>query len=138
MTNDPSHSYHYGVVRRALEIIDATGGAGPSLEDLAAAMDMSPAHLQRVFSRWAGLSPKRYGQYLALDHAKTLLRERFTTLETAQITGLSGTGRLHVILYHDVEPERPGYSEDRCGIDQPCEPDQQRDRGAEGGDDDQP
>lgn len=92
---DPSESYHYGVVRRALDIIDAHPGGSPALDDLAAEMQMSPAHLQRVFSRWAGLSPKRYGQYLTLDHAKALLRDRFTTLDTAQLTGLSGTGRLH-------------------------------------------
>ncbi|WP_417723057.1 methylated-DNA--[protein]-cysteine S-methyltransferase [Salipiger sp.] len=86
--------YHFHVMRRAIDLIDE---AGPSatLEDLAAAMDMSPAHFQRVFSRWAGVSPKRYQQYLTLGHAKALLEERFTTLETAHATGLSGGGRLH-------------------------------------------
>ncbi len=93
--NNPDDAYHFGVVRRAIEIIDASEGSGPSLEALAQAMAMSPAHLQRVFSRWAGLSPKKYSQYLALDHAKTLLRENFTTLDVADMTGFSGTGRLH-------------------------------------------
>ena len=58
-------------------------------------MQMSPAHFQRLFSAWVGVSPKRYQQYLALGHAKTLLRDHFTTLETADVVGLSGSGRLH-------------------------------------------
>lgn len=85
-------------MRRAIETIDAadTHGTTPlSLEALAAQMDMSPAHFQRLFSSWVGVSPKRYQQYLALGHAKTLLRDRFTTLATADAVGLSGSGRLH-------------------------------------------
>ncbi len=86
--------YHYGVMRRAIEMIDA-GGEALTLEQLAARMDMSPAHFQRLFSAWVGVSPKRYQQYLTLGHARTLLRERFTTLEASHSLGLSGTGRLH-------------------------------------------
>ncbi|WP_121061589.1 methylated-DNA--[protein]-cysteine S-methyltransferase [Chachezhania antarctica] len=90
-------SYHFHVMRRAIDLIDEADRAGAqmTLEDLARRMDMSPAHFQRLFSSWVGVSPKRYQQYLALGHAKTLLRERFTTLETAHSLGLSGTGRLH-------------------------------------------
>ncbi|MCE8539322.1 bifunctional helix-turn-helix domain-containing protein/methylated-DNA--[protein]-cysteine S-methyltransferase [Ruegeria pomeroyi] len=86
--------YHYGVIRRAIELIDA-GGETMSLDDLATRMNMSPAHFQRIFSRWVGVSPKKYQQYLTLGHAKALLAERFTLLEAAQNVGLSGTGRLH-------------------------------------------
>ncbi|MFT7595784.1 MAG: AraC family transcriptional regulator of adaptative response [Paracoccaceae bacterium] len=86
--------YHYGVMRRAIDLIDQ-GDAALTLEELAAQMDMSPAHFQRLFSRWVGVSPKRYQQYLTLGHAKTLLRERFTTLQASHATGLSGGGRLH-------------------------------------------
>ena len=86
--------YHYQVMRRALDLIDAAEGTIP-LDDLAAQMGMSPAHFQRLFSAWVGVSPKRYQQYLALGHAKALLAERFTTLETAHNAGLTGTGRLH-------------------------------------------
>lgn len=87
-------AYHYKVIRRAIDQIDAAE-TQVSLEDIAADMGMSPAHFQRVFSRWVGVSPKRYQQYLTLDHAKTLLRERFTTLEASHAVGLSGSGRLH-------------------------------------------
>lgn len=87
--------YHYNVIRRAIDEIDASGGEPLALDALAAKMDMSPAHFQRVFSRWVGVSPKRYQQFLTLGHAKILLAERFSTLETAQSVGLSGQGRLH-------------------------------------------
>jgi AraC family transcriptional regulator of adaptative response/methylated-DNA-[protein]-cysteine methyltransferase len=86
--------YHYGVVRRAIELIDQNDES-LSLDDLAARMGMSPAHFQRVFSAWVGVSPKRYRQYLALGHAKALLANRFTTLAAAHGSGLSGSGRLH-------------------------------------------
>lgn len=88
-----SEPYHYAVIGRALEEIDRDPSL--SLEALAARMDMSAAHFQRVFSAWVGVSPKRYQQYLALDHARALLADRFTVLETAHATGLSGGGRLH-------------------------------------------
>ncbi len=90
----PEQGYHYGVMRRAIEVIDQ-GGGELTLDDLAAQMDMSPAHFQRLFSRWVGVSPKRYQQYLTLGHAKSMLRDHFTTLETSLATGLSGSGRLH-------------------------------------------
>lgn len=86
--------YHYQVMRRALDLIDESEGT-LALDDLAAKMGMSPAHFQRLFSAWVGVSPKRYQQYLALGHAKALLAGRFTTLETAIGAGLTGTGRLH-------------------------------------------
>ncbi len=90
--------YHYHVMRRAIDAIDAIDEQAEtplSLETLAAVMNMSPAHFQRVFSRWVGVSPKRYQQYLTLGHAKTLLRDHFSTLATADAVGLSGGGRLH-------------------------------------------
>jgi AraC family transcriptional regulator of adaptative response/methylated-DNA-[protein]-cysteine methyltransferase len=95
MTDTSEQAYHYGIVKRAIEMIDQADGAVVSLEDLAAKMQMSPAHFQRVFSRWVGVSPKRYQQYLTLDHAKVLLKENFTMLEAADEVGLSGSGRLH-------------------------------------------
>jgi AraC family transcriptional regulator, regulatory protein of adaptative response / methylated-DNA-[protein]-cysteine methyltransferase len=86
--------YHYGVMRRAIALIDQ-GGTAMTLEQLAAQMDMSAGHFQRLFSQWAGVSPKRYQQYLTLGHAKALLREKFTTLQASHASGLSGSGRLH-------------------------------------------
>lgn len=93
MQNDDR--YHYNVIRRALDEIDAAGETPLGLDELAGRIGMSPAHFQRLFSAWVGVSPKRYQQYLALDQARTLLRERFTTLAVADAVGLSGGGRLH-------------------------------------------
>lgn len=98
ITEQDETGYHFNVMRRAIELIDQNqrdGGDSLSLEELAAQMDMSPAHFQRLFSRWVGVSPKKFQQYLRLGYAKTLLRDRFTTLATAHAVGLSGSGRLH-------------------------------------------
>lgn len=103
---DTDSSYHFNVMRRAIDEIDAADDS-LSLETLAARMNMSPAHFQRLFSHWVGVSPKRYQQYLALDHARHLLRDRFTTLETAGSVGLSGPGRLHD-LFVKWEAMSPG------------------------------
>ncbi|MDF1727419.1 MAG: bifunctional helix-turn-helix domain-containing protein/methylated-DNA--[protein]-cysteine S-methyltransferase [Sulfitobacter sp.] len=90
----PDQGYHFHIMRRAIDLID--GAEAPlSLEALAAAMDMSPAHFQRLFSAWVGVSPKRYQQYLMLGQAKEMLRDSATTLNAAHEVGLSGTGRLH-------------------------------------------
>ncbi len=88
------NSYHYQVIRRAIDAIDQADHP-LSLDDLAQDMGFSPTHFQRIFSAWVGVSPKKYQQYLTLEHAKTLLRDRFTVLDVAQSVGLSGTSRLH-------------------------------------------
>jgi AraC family transcriptional regulator of adaptative response/methylated-DNA-[protein]-cysteine methyltransferase len=103
---EQSDRYHYHVIRRALDAIDQSP-TPLTLDGLAAAMNMSPAHFQRVFSRWVGVSPKRYQQYLRLDHAKTMLAENFTTLATTDAVGLSGSGRLHD-LFLKWEAMSPG------------------------------
>jgi AraC family transcriptional regulator of adaptative response/methylated-DNA-[protein]-cysteine methyltransferase len=86
--------YHYNVIRRAIDLIDAAALPLP-LETLATDLGMSPHHLQKLFTQWAGVSPKRFQQYLTLGHAKALIDNRHTMLDTADATGLSGTGRLH-------------------------------------------
>ena len=98
MNTHPESCYHYNVIARAIKIIDDAGGRPLPLDELAGRMNMGAAHFQRLFSRWAGVSPKRYQQYLALDHARTLLRERATLIETSSAVGLSGPGRLHDLL----------------------------------------
>ena len=98
--------YHYHVMRRAIDLIDQAEDP-LSLADLATQMKMSPAHFQRLFTQWAGVSPKRYQQYLALGHAKDLLSQHFTTLDTAHELGLSGSGRLHD-LFQRWESMSPG------------------------------
>jgi AraC family transcriptional regulator, regulatory protein of adaptative response / methylated-DNA-[protein]-cysteine methyltransferase len=107
--------YHYSVIARALAIID---DAGPSLtlDTLAQRMKMSPAHFQRIFSQWVGVSPKKYQQYLTLDHARRLLTDRFTVLDAALEAGLSGSGRLHD-LFLTWEAMSPGdYAKGGAGL----------------------
>jgi AraC family transcriptional regulator of adaptative response/methylated-DNA-[protein]-cysteine methyltransferase len=99
-------AYHYHVIRRALDAIDAAERE-LSLEDLAARLGMSAAHFQRVFSRWVGVSPKRYQQYLALGHARARLAAGASVAEAAEAAGLSGGGRLHD-LFLRWEAMRPG------------------------------
>lgn len=94
MTAEPNQSYHFHVMRRAIDLIDSAEEP-LSLNALATDMQMSPAHFQRLFTQWVGVSPKRYQQYLALGYAKELLAQQFTTLGTAHELGLSGSGRLH-------------------------------------------
>ncbi len=109
-------SYHYGVVARAIKILDDIGGTPMPLDALAAELAMSPAHLQRVFTQWAGVSPKRYQQYLALGLARQLLADRATVMETAAATGLSGGGRLHD-LFLRWEAMAPGvYARRGAGL----------------------
>ena len=113
--SDVEQGYHYNVMRRAIESIDA-GGEAKSLEVLAGEMGMSPAHFQRLFTKWAGVSPKRFQQYLTLGHAKVLLHDHFTTLETSNAVGLSGSGRLHD-LFLRWEAMSPGeYARKGAGL----------------------
>jgi AraC family transcriptional regulator of adaptative response/methylated-DNA-[protein]-cysteine methyltransferase len=115
MTAEPQQGYHYHVIRRAIEVIDTAEGP-LTLAELAERMRMSPAHFQRVFTRWVGVSPKRYQQYLAIGQARALLAERFTTLEAAEALGLSGPGRLHD-LFLRWEAMRPGeYARRGAGL----------------------
>jgi len=92
---------HYETVARAITWLHAHTHEQPSLEELAAAVHLSPSHLQRVFSRWVGLSPKRFLQFLTHEQAKVRLRQPgadVDTLSVAADVGLSGPGRLHALM----------------------------------------
>jgi AraC family transcriptional regulator, regulatory protein of adaptative response / methylated-DNA-[protein]-cysteine methyltransferase len=113
--DDLQGAYHYRLIARALREMDA-GGPGLTLEALAGRMGMSAAHFQRVFSAWVGVSPKRYQQYLVLDHARALLRQRMTVLEAADAAGLSAPSRLHD-LFLTWEAMAPGdYAKGGAGL----------------------
>ncbi len=108
--------YHYAVMARAIDLIDTHKGEPLSLADLADELGMSASHVQRVFSTWVGVSPKRYQQFLALDHARQMLRENFTTLAVADAVGLSGSSRLHD-LFLRWEAMTPGdYARQGAGL----------------------
>jgi AraC family transcriptional regulator, regulatory protein of adaptative response / methylated-DNA-[protein]-cysteine methyltransferase len=85
----------YARVRAALAFCTERWRDQPPLERIAAEVGLSPAHFQRLFTRWAGLSPKAFLQAITLDHAKAMLEASESVLDTAYEVGLSGPGRLH-------------------------------------------
>jgi len=85
----------YDTVRRVIEKISLDYREQPSLEALAAEVGETPTSLQKLFTRWAGLSPKGFLQAVTLDHARRLLDAGLPLLETAYEVGMSGPGRLH-------------------------------------------
>src|SRR5213080_1426354 len=85
----------YGRIEKAINYLTEHFLDQPDLETIARAVHMSEYHFQRVFSRWAGLSPKRFLQLLTLEHAKEQLLDSKAVLETSLDSGLSSPGRLH-------------------------------------------
>lgn len=99
---------NYNRIAEAIEYIQKNFTAQPSLEEIAKKVHLSPFHFQKLFTDWAGVSPKKFLQFISVQHAKNLLHSSPTTLfETAHKTGLSGTGRLHD-LFVKIEEMTPG------------------------------
>ncbi|MFD2098163.1 bifunctional helix-turn-helix domain-containing protein/methylated-DNA--[protein]-cysteine S-methyltransferase [Flagellimonas iocasae] len=100
--------YDYDRIAKAIEFISSNFKEQPSLNEIAESVHLSPYHFQRLFTDWAGVSPKKFMQYISIEYAKQLLKEKQATLfDTAQETGLSGTGRLHD-LFITIEGMTPG------------------------------
>lgn len=97
----------YEIVRAVIEKISLDYRDQPSLDALAAEIGDTPTGLQKLFTRWAGLSPKSFLQAVTLDHARRLLDEGTPLLETAYEVGMSGPGRLHD-LFVTHEAMSPG------------------------------
>lgn len=104
----------YDVVRRAIEYIVDNWRDQPSLDDIARVVGLKPLALQRLFTRWAGLSPKAFVQALTLDRARTLLADSASVLDATYEVGLSGPGRLHD-LFVTHEAMTPGDYKARGG-----------------------
>lgn len=101
-------SLDFARIAEAIEYIRSNFKAQPGLDEVAEKVCLSPAHFQRLFTRWAGVSPKKFLQYMSVEYAKTVLQEGQATLfDTAYETGLSGTGRLHD-LFVQIEGMTPG------------------------------
>ena len=96
----------YGRVERAIRYLESHFLEQPGLEDIARATGLSAFHFQRLFSRWAGISPKRFLQFLTAEYARGLLRESPSVLDAAYEAGLSGPGRLHdlIVTIHAATP----------------------------------
>lgn len=98
---------NYNRIAEAIEYIKTNFKEQPNLDEVARKVHVSPFHFQRLFSEWAGTSPKKFLQFTTIEYAKSLLKENYATLfETAHETGLSGTGRLHD-LFINIEGMTP-------------------------------
>lgn len=96
----------YARVEKAIEFLEINFRTQPALSEVAASVGLSEYHFQRLFRRWAGISPKRFLQYLSADYAKGLLEESQNALDVAYETGLSSPSRLHdlVVNIHAMTP----------------------------------
>jgi AraC family transcriptional regulator of adaptative response/methylated-DNA-[protein]-cysteine methyltransferase len=97
----------YRRIEQAILFIEQQALGQPSLEEVAEHVGLSPFHFQRMFKRWAGVSPKRFLQYLTVENAKRMLRDSASVLDTSLEVGLSGPGRLHD-LFVNIEAVTPG------------------------------
>ena len=98
---------NYQRIAEAIEYIKHHFKEQPDLDKVAEKIHLSPFHFQKLFTDWAGTSPKKFLQYISVEYAKSLLKEKQATLfDTAHETGLSGTGRLHD-LFINIEGMTP-------------------------------
>lgn len=100
-------SQHYRLIEQAIRYIEANVERQPELEEIASAVGLSEYHFQRIFTRWAGISPKRFLQFLTRERAKELLDRSENLLDAAHQIGLSSLGRLHD-LFVNTEAVTPG------------------------------
>lgn len=105
MSEQQQINYHR--IAEAIEYIKSNFKAQPNLDEVASKVHLSPFHFQRLFTDWVGTTPKKFLQYISIEHAKKLLTDQQATLfDTAFETGLSGTGRLHD-LFISIEGMTP-------------------------------
>jgi len=97
----------YQRIAKAIEYIQSNFKLQPNLDEVAEIVNLSPAHFQKIFTDWAGTSPKKFLQFISLEHAKSLLKEEKANLFDAALeTGLSSTSRLHD-LFVNIEGMSP-------------------------------
>jgi AraC family transcriptional regulator of adaptative response/methylated-DNA-[protein]-cysteine methyltransferase len=98
----------YDTIEKAIHFIRANLDSQPNLDEISVNVGLSPFHFQRMFTEWAGVSPKKFLQFLTLENGKKLLKDSNNTLLDVSIDlGLSGTSRLHD-LFVSLEAMTPG------------------------------
>lgn len=103
-----SEQLNYTRIAEAIDYIRVNFRDQPSLDELAEIVHLSPFHFQRLFTDWAGVSPKKFLQYISVEYAKDILSDKQASLfDAAYEAGLSGTGRLHD-LFIQIEGMTPG------------------------------
>jgi AraC family transcriptional regulator of adaptative response/methylated-DNA-[protein]-cysteine methyltransferase len=105
-------SQDYVLVERAIAYLDSHAREQPDLAAVANAVGLSEFHFQRLFSRWAGVSPKRFLQFVTREHARHLLEDSDSMLDATYQLGLSSPGRLHD-LFVTTEAVTPGEYKSR-------------------------
>ncbi|MBC8046056.1 MAG: methylated-DNA--[protein]-cysteine S-methyltransferase [Fimbriimonadaceae bacterium] len=99
---------NYNRIAEAIDYLKQNFKKQPDLDEAAEKIHLSPYHFQRLFTEWAGVSPKKFLQYISVEYAKNILKDKQATLfDAAFETGLSGTGRLHD-LFINIEGMTPG------------------------------
>lgn len=105
---ETQNDINFNRIAAAIEYIQQHFKTQPALDEVAREVHVSPYHFQRLFTEWAGASPKKFLQYISIEYAKKLLKQNQATLfETAMDTGLSTTSRLHD-LFINIEGMTPG------------------------------
>jgi len=94
-------------IEKAILFIKENFQQQPELDEVAKQVYLSPFHFQRLFKEWAGVSPKKFLQYISIEHAKQLLHKNASLADVSFETGLSGTSRLHD-LFINIEGMTPG------------------------------
>ena len=112
LTNFKEQSEDYLRIEQAIQYLENHHKEQPSLEEIAASVGLSEFHFQRIFTRWAGISPKRFLQFLTKENAKELLNKSENLLDTTLQVGLSSLGRLHE-LFVTTEAVTPGEYKSR-------------------------
>ncbi|HEY9054397.1 MAG TPA: methylated-DNA--[protein]-cysteine S-methyltransferase [Rectinemataceae bacterium] len=103
----------YARIEKAIGFLIANARSHPSLDQVASHIGLSPFHFQRLFQKWAGISPKKFLEYLTVESAKLLLDESLPVLDAALELGLSGPSRLHD-LFVNAEALTPGEYKSRA------------------------
>ena len=110
-------SSDYDIVEKAIKYLEANQGRQPSLASIASSVNLSEFYFQKLFSRWVGISPKRFLQFLTKEYAKKLLNESKSLLDVTYDAGLSSPGRLHDLFIH-CEAVTPGeYKSKGLGVE---------------------
>src|SRR5258708_9364652 len=116
MDNYEQLSEDYRRIEQAIQYLEEHYQHQPELGEIAEHIGLSEYHFQRLFTRWVGISPKRFLQFLTKEHAKDLLRQSVNLLEATYTSGLSSPGRLHD-LFVACEAVTPGeYKTHRAGL----------------------
>src|SRR5271169_2858146 len=107
MTKLQSAAEDYKRIEKAILFLEKNFHNQPDLKEIAGVVNLSEYHFQRLFKRWAGISPKKFLQFLTVEHAKKILDKSQNLLDTAYQAGLSSPSRIHD-LFVTIEAMTPG------------------------------